>query len=160
MKTPHERDLPCEFYDWEDSKESHWRYTRCAHWFWQTEASPHLWTPEIYESFTTPITITRFIPVKCFEGVPGGKPTYADARHLLHFDFVVTTRLRELGGKLKNPFSRHSSKPAEIRVKNDFGYPLKRDRVTFCLYSCPNAEAVIWPRTPTIDQQEIANALV
>ncbi|KAN0089148.1 hypothetical protein V8E51_019408 [Hyaloscypha variabilis] len=109
------------------------------------------------------LSFESFVPLPTEEsgwGVPGGKPTYVDARHLLHFDFVVTTRLRELGGKLKNPFSRHSSKPAEIRVKNDFGYPLKRDRVTFCLYSCPNAEAVIWPRTPTIDQQEIANALV
>jgi hypothetical protein len=37
---------------------------RCAHWFCHTEASAHLWAPEIYASFATPTTITRIISTR------------------------------------------------------------------------------------------------
>jgi hypothetical protein len=40
---------------------------RDAHWFCQTEAQAHLWTPEIFDSFTTPITITRIISSREFD---------------------------------------------------------------------------------------------
>ncbi|KAH9205292.1 hypothetical protein DL95DRAFT_470707 [Leptodontidium sp. 2 PMI_412] len=137
--------------------EEDWCYDRCAHWFWQTEAAPHLWTPETYESYTTPITVTRIIPTKQVDATFKAGGFWNDSSwHWLHFDFVVTTRLRELGWKkFKNPFSHHSSKPAEVRVKEDFGYPIKRDRMTFCLWSCPSQ--IYWPEYPTMIRQEVAD---
>ncbi|CZR67348.1 uncharacterized protein PAC_17247 [Phialocephala subalpina] len=151
---------PCKFYTWEKPP---WRYDRRAHWFWQTEASAHLWTPEIYESFCMPITVTRIIPAKLVDDAFKWKISLEEwVWHWLHFDFVVTTRLRELGHgvnegvKLRNPFSTHASKPAEIRVKDDFGYPIKRDRVTFCVWCCPSK--IRWPQYPTMLRQKIADA--
>lgn len=91
----------------------------------------------------TPISVTRIIPAKPFDDkrnatktinphdrwgkIPGiGLPC-------VHFDFVVTTQLRELGWKKRHPlrFINHSAKPAEARAKKDFGYPIAADRVTF-----------------------------
>ncbi|PMD31769.1 hypothetical protein L207DRAFT_640588 [Hyaloscypha variabilis F] len=126
-KSAHQRKhLPaCRFVT---SPEKEWEYDHCAHWFWQTEASAHL----LGEAWNL-------------------------VQHYLHFDFVVINRLRELGHGcgMRNPFSIHSSKPAEVRVKDDFGYPLRRDRVSFCFWSCPSN--IHWPQHPTMNLQEWAD---
>jgi hypothetical protein len=135
------------------------QYDRCAHWFWQTEAEAHLWTPEIYESYTAPITVTRIIPANPIDKFNPGMDDlawkwWAIAQQYLHFDFVVIARLRELGGKWKKPIVFHASRPAEVRTKKDFGYPIKRDRVTFCLSACP--AKINWPERRTIQRQKEA----
>jgi len=132
-------------------------YDHCAHWFWQTVASAHLWTPEIYESFITPITVTRVISTKSIEHVKDSAKLEDKLRHLLHFDFVVSTRLRELGWRFKDHFTfRHQSKPAEARAKKDFGYPIPADRVTFCVWCCP-ARSIKLPEHPTRNLQKEAD---
>jgi hypothetical protein len=68
----------------------------------------------------------------------------------LHFDFVVKTRLQELGWGFKDYF-RRPLKPAEIRAKDDFGWPLTADRITFCVWCC--TQRIYWPKHP----QEIYN---
>lgn len=139
------------------------RYDRCAHWFWQTQASAHLWTPEIYESFTIPITVTRIIPVKRLSN----SPKFDDILDAIpkkgvpyvHFDFVATTQLRELGWRWKDYLKfNHTSNPAELRAKKDFGYPVGRDRVTFCIWAC--AARIRWPKFPTRELQKEANEAV
>lgn len=112
------------------------KYDRCAHWFWQVEAAAHLWTPEIYESFSDNITITRLVDVAEINAAWKKEPKeYAKLHKYFHFDFVVTSRLRELGWRWRDCFSR-STKPTEIRAKNDYGWPLRTDRAEFCISAC------------------------
>lgn len=145
------------------------RYDRCAHWFWQTVASAHLWTPKIYESYTTPITVIRIIPAgpidKAFKlarmGLKQDKTgkTAKLTERYLHFDFVVTTRLRELGWSFTDHLTpSHTSKPAEVRAKDDFGYPIATDRVAFCVWPC--TQRIIWPEKCTMQRQEEAENMV
>ncbi|KAK0106377.1 hypothetical protein ONS96_004011 [Cadophora gregata f. sp. sojae] len=136
-------------------------YNRCAHWFWQTEVSAHLWAPEIYESYTTPITVTRIISTKLLDEKPLKKTIeqgWEDAQRSLHFDFVVCTRLRELGRQKwtdRFPIHRTSTpKPAEVRAKKDMGYPLKRDRMAFCVWACP--AKINWPKRKTMNKLKVA----
>ncbi|KAH8666026.1 hypothetical protein BGZ60DRAFT_432189 [Tricladium varicosporioides] len=133
-------------------------YDRCAHWFWQTQAASHSWLPETYESFNSPITVTRIVPVSLIENEYAKQHPDVLVRYT-HFDFVVNTRLRELGWRFKDylPFSR-SSKPTEMRVKNDFGYPLAVDRVTFCLWCCPFQ--INWPGYVTLNMQDLVEEFV
>jgi len=127
-------------------------YTRCVHWFWQVEATPHLWVPEIYESVNFPITVTRII----------SRDKIAEMMHmshekqpLMHFDFVLTTRLRELGWSLRDKLLPwRPRRPAEIRAKTDSGYPLGTEKVIFCITACP--QGIKWPGAPTRSLQRSA----
>ena len=93
-----------------------------------------MWAPETYESFSEYITVTRTIPVHVIQKDLDDR-NQKKLHRFLHFDFVVTSRLRELGWTWKD-YMRRSSKPAEIRAKGDYGYPLATDRVAFCLCCC------------------------
>ncbi|KAH6699078.1 hypothetical protein BKA61DRAFT_741252 [Leptodontidium sp. MPI-SDFR-AT-0119] len=123
------------------------RYDRCAHWFWQTEAAAHLWTPEIYESFSETITIARLIPVDIIGEALNEGQNQEKLHQYLHFDFVVTCRLRELGWSFKDYWKR-PTKPTEIRAKGDYGYPLATDRVAFCVCCCAD-DVRNFPSRPT-----------
>ncbi|EFX04701.1 hypothetical protein CMQ_1629 [Grosmannia clavigera kw1407] len=123
----------------------HQYYNRAAHWFWQTEASLRLWTPEIYSSFRCPITVMREVPVAVADRVR----RIEDLRPLLHFDFEVDTRLRVLGCGLN--FFKNAVKPAELRAQTDTGQQLPGDHVRFCITCC--AENISWPQHPTRNLQ-------
>jgi hypothetical protein len=124
-------------------------YDRCAHWYWQTEAEANLWTPEIYETFVFPITITRIVPVAKIDQAQAETSQHSLLQYL-HFAFVVKTRLRELGWRWQDYLRlKRSTKPAEARFKNSFGYPLASDRVTFCIWCCPSRILEGWPKYPT-----------
>ena len=61
------------------------KYDNCAHWFWQTEASAHLWLPEIYESFSQTIIVTRLFHVSELDKFVGNdvqKKQYEAVQHL------------------------------------------------------------------------------
>jgi len=123
----------------------HHSSNRAVHWFWQTEASLKLWTPEIYESFSCPITVIRDVPVDKLDQLRGSR----HIRPCLHFDFEVQTVLRELGWGWN--FFKSSSKPAELRAQTDSGHQLPVDRIRFCVMCC--AERVSWPRHETRNLQ-------
>ena len=131
-------------------------YSRCVHWFWQVQAQPHLWVPEVYESITFHVTITRIVDPDKIE--PKHIQT-KDMQQYLHFDFVLKARLRELGWTLRDWFSPwRPRKPAEMRAKTDFGYPLGVEKVKFCIRACP--EGISWPGRPTRNLQREAIEVV
>jgi len=126
----------CEFRD------AHKFYDRCAHWFWQVSARPHFWTPEIYESTTFPVTVTRIIEPEKMVFLKQGQQHF-------HFDFVLKTRLRELGWLARDRFpSFRPTKPAEVRSQDDYGYPLGIEKIKFCVRACPEGFEY-WPHHPT-----------
>ncbi|KAK1749556.1 hypothetical protein QBC47DRAFT_150752 [Echria macrotheca] len=158
VQSQHAKDCDCECPfspEFCPFRESDLYYSRCVHWFWQVQAQPRLWVPEIYESVTFLITVTRIVdPDKIdLENV-----ATQNVQRYLHFDFVVKTRLRELGWTLRDRFSPwRPRKPAEVRAKTDFGYPLGVEKVKFCIRACP--EGISWPETPTGNlQQEAVDA--
>ncbi len=120
-------------------------YDRSAHWFFQTEASLHLWTPEIYGSFSRVFTVVRQVSAAEIDNLR--KPRHL--RPYLHFDFEVETQLRELGWGWN--FFKRSSKPAELRVQTDSGHQLPTDKIRFCVTCC--AENINWPKYQTRDLQ-------
>ncbi|OAA68273.1 hypothetical protein SPI_00468 [Niveomyces insectorum RCEF 264] len=120
-------------------------YNRAARWFWQTEASLRLWTPEIYSRFRCPITVMREVPVATIDALR----RLDDVRPYLHFDFEVDTQLRVLGCGFN--FFKSATKPAELRAQTDTGQPLPPDHVRFCVTCC--AENISWPLYPTRNLQ-------
>ncbi|KAK0653171.1 hypothetical protein B0T16DRAFT_407525 [Cercophora newfieldiana] len=131
-------------------------YSRCAHWFWQVQAQPHLWAPEIYESVTFLITVTRIASPQDIDF------SSEKAQRYFHFDFVLQGRLRELGWSVRDHlyplYPWRPRKPAEIRAKDDFGYPLGVEKIKFCIRACP--EGITWPDRPTPNLQEDAHKKV
>ena len=131
-------------------------YDRAAHWSAQTEAQLYLWTPEIYECISIPITINREVDTREIDdilGGGGGATTRRDTdllQRYLHFDFDVETRLREIGWRLRDLF-KPAAEPAEIRARSDAGTPLVPDRSRFCVSCC--AEGINWPEHETRDLQ-------
>lgn len=137
-------------------------YDHAAHWTGQTEAQLHLWTPEIYENLNSPLTITREVNAEEIDEILAGKKWSSSyGRHVLrkylHFDFDVEVRLREIGWGFWNLF-KSSSKPPEIRAKNDHGKPLPPDKIHFCVTCC--TERVNWPQFETRDLQTEAEEQV
>jgi hypothetical protein len=133
-------------------------YNRCAHWYLQTEAQAHLWKPEIYETLLFPVTIIRIVSVEEINRVQSDSCS-SDMVRYLHFDFVVKTRLRELGRRWKDLF-RRPTKPAEARIKETFGSPLPSDKIKFCVWICAASIPRGWPYFPTRDMQEEVKAKV
>ncbi|KAH8896630.1 hypothetical protein GQ53DRAFT_680298, partial [Thozetella sp. PMI_491] len=133
-------------------------YNRSAHWSGQTEAQLHLWTPEIYGMMNVPITVSRELDAGEIDRIldsrdpPSRRDTHT-LRRVLHFDFDIETRLREIGWRFLDAF-RPSSQPAEIRARNDAGRPLPPDRATFCISCC--AENIHWPERETRNLQNEA----
>lgn len=128
-------------------------YDRTAHWSGQTQAQLHLWTPEIYENINHPLTIAREVDAESIDELMLQKDSphaLRELRRYLHFDFDVEIRLREIGWSFWGMF-KSSSKPPELRAKNDSGKPLPVDRSKFCVSCC--LERVNWPRYETRDLQ-------
>ncbi|KAK0610095.1 hypothetical protein B0T17DRAFT_512396 [Bombardia bombarda] len=130
----------------------HHPYNRSGTWEGQTEAQLHLWTPEIYESMSCPLTITREVDVDEIERILRQAPLHglSPLRRYLHFDFDVDVRLREIGWGFWGIF-KSASQPAEIRARNDSGKPLVPDRVKFCVTCC--TDRISWPQYETRDLQ-------
>ncbi|KAK4195999.1 hypothetical protein QBC40DRAFT_235299 [Triangularia verruculosa] len=135
-------------------------YNRAAHWSGQTEAQLHLWTPEIYENMTCPVTVKREVDAELIDGIlraskRGSKNEdgLRELRRYLHFDFDVEVRLREIGWGFMGMF-RSSSQPPEIRARNDSGKPLCPDRAKFCVSCCTSK--IVWPKYETRDLQSEA----
>ncbi|KAK3385942.1 hypothetical protein B0H63DRAFT_189659 [Podospora didyma] len=137
------------------SRQPQHAYNRAAHWSGQTEAQLHLWTPEIYESLNCPLTVTREVDGAVIDDILNHEPSYgsSELRRYLHFDFDVEVRLREIGRGFWGMF-KSSSKPPEIRARNDSGKPLPPDRSQLCVTCC--AERISWPRHETRDLQSEA----
>ncbi|KAK4450571.1 hypothetical protein QBC34DRAFT_76480 [Podospora aff. communis PSN243] len=128
------------------------RYDHSAHWSGQTEAQLHLWTPEIYQNINYPLTVAREVDAEEIDSILSRGPMWglSDLRRYLHFDFDVEVRLREIGWGFWRLF-KSSSKPAEIRAKNDWGKPLPPDKSKFCVSCC--IDRIHWPRFETRDLQ-------
>ncbi|KAK0648386.1 hypothetical protein B0T16DRAFT_444453, partial [Cercophora newfieldiana] len=135
----------------------HHEYDRAAHWTGQTEAQLHLWTPEIYENINYPLTIAREVDAEEIDNILNRGPMcgLSELRRYLHFDFDVEVRLREIGWGFWSLF-KSSSKPPEVRAKNDFGKPLASDKSKFCVSCC--IHRIHWPRFETRDLQVEAEA--
>ncbi|KAK4160282.1 hypothetical protein QBC43DRAFT_373207 [Cladorrhinum sp. PSN259] len=137
-------------------RQSHGRqYNRAAHWSGQTEAQLHLWTPEIYETMTCPLTVTREVDAENIDHILRHQTSDGlhELRRHLHFDFDVEVRLREIGWGFMSLF-RSSSQPPEIRAQNDSGKPLHPDRSKFCVSCCTSR--IFWPKYETRDLQSEA----
>jgi hypothetical protein len=148
VQSKHRKNPDCECEDPFDFENCEFResnfYSCCAHWFWQVSAQPHFWTPEIYESVTFLITVTRIVDPKRLE-----TKSRKAGQQYFHFDFVLKTRLRELGWLVRDHFpSWRPRKPAEIRAKDDYGYPLGVEKIKICVRACPEA-IDSWPQKPT-----------
>ncbi|KAK0624179.1 hypothetical protein B0T14DRAFT_602581 [Immersiella caudata] len=130
----------------------HHEYDRSAHWSGQTEAQLHLWSPEIYHTIDYPLTIAREVDAEEIDAILNQGPScgLSELRRYLHFDFDVEVRLREIGWGFWRLF-KSSSKPAEIRAKNDWGKPLPPDKSKFCVSCC--IDRIHWPRFETRDLQ-------
>ena len=136
-------------------------YDRAAHWSGQTEAQLHLWTPEIYENMTCPLTVTREVDAGIIDHILRRRQPTSEGLHelrrYLHFDFDVEIRLREIGWGFMSLF-RSSSQPPEIRARNDSGKPLNPDRSRFCVSCCTSK--IVWPKYETRDLQSEAEEQV
>ncbi|KAK4176667.1 hypothetical protein QBC36DRAFT_387288 [Triangularia setosa] len=135
-------------------------YNRAARWSGQTEAQLHLWTPEIYENMTCPVTLKREVDAALIDSIlkankrgPKNDDGLRELRRYLHFDFDVEIRLREIGWGFMGMF-RSSSQPPEIRARNDSGKPLCPDRAKFCVSCCTSK--IVWPKYETRDLQSEA----
>ncbi|KAK0661705.1 hypothetical protein QBC41DRAFT_382445 [Cercophora samala] len=135
-------------------------YNRAAHWSGQTEAQLHLWTPEIYENMTCPVTVKREVDAALIDGIlkankrgSRNEDGLRELRRYLHFDFDVEVRLREIGWGFMGMF-RSTSQPPEIRARNDSGKPLCPDRAKFCVSCCTSK--IVWPKYETRDLQSEA----
>ncbi|KAK0710507.1 hypothetical protein B0T21DRAFT_427777 [Apiosordaria backusii] len=125
-----------------------------------TEAQLHLWTPEIYENMTCPVTVKREVDTALIDSIlksnkKGHKNEEGprELRRYLHFDFDVEVRLREIGWGFMGLF-RSPSQPPEIRARNDSGKPLCPDRAKFCVSCCTSK--IVWPKYETRDLQSEA----
>ncbi|KAK4675136.1 hypothetical protein QC764_500975 [Podospora pseudoanserina] len=137
-----------------------WPYNRAAHWSGQTEAQLHLWTPEIYENMTCPVTVNREVDAALIDSILKvnkkgwrNEDGLRELRRYLHFDFDVEVRLREIGWGFMGMF-RSTSQPPEIRARNDSGKPLCPDRTEFCVSCCTSK--IVWPKYETRDLQSEA----
>lgn len=122
------------------------KYDKAAHWSWQTNSEYTIWKPEIYETFTRSISVTRYVAVDDIEACKG---RHDHICRFLHFDFILGTRLRELD-RGWNGFKRifkSAYKPPELRRHDDSGYPLTNDQVRFCVRPC--YEKIKWPKKQT-----------
>lgn len=125
-----------------------------------------MWTPEIYQSVTLPITVVRLVEVEKITSIlpldvdPDTKINQnLNVKRLLpylHFDFEVDARVRELGRCVN--FFKRASKPPDMRVKSDYGAPLPSDRTAFCVMCEPGE--IVWPSRETLNLQEAAKAFV
>lgn len=131
-------------------KRWHQKYRYSIHWCWQTTLGTCAWTPEIYQSISWPVTITRFVKVIGIEDDPHRQ------KKLLHFDFEVDARVRELSHC--HNFFKRASKPPDLRSKGDSGHPLRSDLSAFCI-SCTNTPKM-WPERETIPLQNAAEVYV
>jgi len=126
--------------DWNPPRPEY--YNRSVHWEWQAElAFSPSWAPEIYESITFPITITRILDGTTVDNLRKNGLCY-ELMSCLHFDFIVERRLRVIGNCCTN-----SLKPPEKRVRGDFGQPMPPEHLSFCMYCHPGE--VKWPKYET-----------
>ncbi|KAF2113937.1 hypothetical protein BDV96DRAFT_104750 [Lophiotrema nucula] len=95
------------------------------------------WAPELYQSISIPITVTRFVEKHRLShlGAKGrgyiGGASMEDFR-FLHFDFKVEVRLQQLRQKVLSFAS--VSPPPDDRFSHDHGEPLEPERSAFCFY--------------------------
>lgn len=122
----HHNQSPCH------SQGTHDKYDSSIHWSWQINLNTGLWTPEVYEVMSWPITITRIIPCNSIEALHDSHERQKRQKRLCHFDFEVEVWVRELGHCL-NPL-KWSTKPPELRRKRDTGLVQPPDITPFCLF--------------------------
>ncbi|KAF2402558.1 hypothetical protein EJ06DRAFT_345557 [Trichodelitschia bisporula] len=128
------------------------RYDSCVYWAWQTNIGRSLWTPDLYQCISLPVTITRVVEVGKIEEL-FRKGRHRELDRYLHFDFTAEVRVRELG-RCVNFFTR-SAVPPDIRFKKDSGEPLPADLYAFCV-ACRGDDRTLWPRFRTPNLRQVA----
>lgn len=142
-------------------------YDFAAHWFWQTCPDIHIWTPELYQSISFPITVTRILRVgdveRWMKQEDETNDLMSSLKKSLHFDFEIETRIRELGHCIN--FFKRSSEPVDIRAKSDTGVPPHSELFAFCLFCDPkeikyhkaeDSPSWDWPKHDTLNMQKSA----
>jgi hypothetical protein len=120
----------------------------------------HLWTPEVYQALNCPITIVRKVDAEEVDRILEYGPRWnlSILHRYLHFDFGVEVRVREIGHGMFDILMPNTTKPAEVRAKDDFGKLMPADTSVFCLSPC--LDRMHWPRFETRNLQQEAEEQV
>jgi len=131
---------------------SRWAHECAVHWHWQRDADVNAWTPEIYQSTSFPITVTRKVSVQNVHEALARNDTHF-LQKCLHFDFKLEVELRELGHRFKDLLSP-LDKPPDMRLKRDAGELLRPEYWAFCINCLPGHVGNNWPTYMTRDRRE------
>lgn len=133
------------------------RYTSCVHWLWTTElrSGQRDWAANMHESTSFPVSVTRIISQKHYRYLE--RHHHSALYRLLHFDFEVEVRLRQLGHRLH--IFDSSSKPPGERFKKDYGDPMPSEHFAFCVCCAPR-QAEPWPEEETINVSDATKVLL
>jgi hypothetical protein len=129
------------------------RYDYALIWSWQTVTEAHMWTPEVYQSVTFPVSIIRVFPVDQIEQAKHG----SEMRKYLQFDFDVKVRVRELDCTWTS-LIKGRGKPADIRRQSDTGMAQPADLTAFSII-CKDRE-LYWPRKATYDIDKATTRII
>ncbi|KAF2672765.1 hypothetical protein BT63DRAFT_136019 [Microthyrium microscopicum] len=101
----------------------HPRFDASIHWSWQSNLQLQQWTPDLYDTVSWPVVVSRTISYR-------DVLTASDRRlrDMFHFHFEVDTQVRELS-HWSNIFK--TSKPAESRFRDDTGHTKPSDQSRF-----------------------------
>ncbi|KAH9211703.1 hypothetical protein DL95DRAFT_510733 [Leptodontidium sp. 2 PMI_412] len=105
---------------------AHPQYDRANHWLWQANLEATVWSPEIYDTLSQCIVVTRVFTIDDLN-----KACPHLMRQYTQFDFDIEVVTRELS-HWTNHFTR-SAKPPELRFKQDSGKTCEADIGAFCL---------------------------
>lgn len=115
-----------------------------------------MWTPEVYESVTLPVTVARVLTVTEVDSLLA-RQGHDTMRNYLRLDFDVKVRVRELDHKWLNLF-KSASRPADVRIQSDTGEALPLDLTAFCIIW--EESGINWPKDVTYQLDNVVRTVV